>query len=316
MAIQISPLWVIGLSREGKSDGFIEAVDKQFDAFTQSHFNFSVPASGSEKWWGINSLILNQDLSGLMDRGIPAALQQTYTFDANATYRQNTISVVVYAQFLPEKEEMAAIKKMFTQLRGSINPAFTSYLYFVIDVLSENWAKDTYNELLELQSADACIILDECNLDPGNLKGYLNLYANKPEAEQNVLNRAAQLILNLGIGHEELFRMVHNEKKIFASGVFSLFFEKNILRNRITTEFLTLPLLSNFLFAANNENWHLPDYETDSLKAFKLEAGADTLYQKLVYVFDNKSKDVSGFFRHMVSPWYLFSFRMLSMIIL
>ena len=312
MAIQISPLWVIGLSREGKPDGFIEAVDKQFNAFTQLHFGYTVPASGSEKWWGINSHALNQDISGLLDSGIPLVLKPAYTFDANATYRQNTISMVVYARFLPDKEEMAVIEKMFKQLRGAVSTAFTSYLYFVTDALSEKWSKDSYNHLLDLQSADACIILDECNLDQGNLNGYLNLYANKQEAEQNILNRAAQIILNLGIGHDELFKLVQNGKKVFASGIFSLFFEKDVLKDRITSDYLTSPVLSNFFYSTNQENWHSPDYETETLKAFKKETDALTLYQKLIYVFDNKSKDVKGFFRHIVSPWSLFTFRLLA----
>jgi hypothetical protein len=312
MAIQISPLWVIGLSREGKPDDFIEAVDKQFNAFTQSHFGFTVPASGSEKWWGINSLALDQDISGLLDSGIPVELKPAYTFDANATYRRNTLSVVVYARFLPDKEEMAAIEKIFKQLRGAVSTAFTSYLYFVTDVLSENWSKDSHEHLLDLQSADACIILDECNLDQGNLNGYLNLYANKQDAEQNVLNRAAQIILNLGIGHDELFRLVQNGKKVFASGTFSLFFEKDVLKDQITSDYLTSPVLSNFFYSTNQENWHAPDYETETLKTFKKETDALTLYQKLIYVFDNKSKDVKGFFRHIVSPWSLFTFRLLA----
>jgi len=312
MAIQISPLWVIGLSRKGESDGFIEAINKQFDAFTHSHFDFSVPIRGADKWWGINQVNPHTDLSLLITRGIPDVLLEVYTFDANAAYRQNAISVIIYADFLPVNEEADAIENMFKRLRESINTAFNSYFYFITDVLSESWLAESYKLLLRFESADACIILDECNIDTVNRNGYLNLRGNKSDAVQNINSRAAQIILNLGIGHDKLYSVVQNGKKIFASGVFSLFFEKDVLRDRITTDYLTLPILSSFFFSSNHENWHLPDYETDSLKVFKLDSGADKLYQKLVYVFDNKSKDVSGFFRHMVSPWTLFSFRLLS----
>lgn len=311
MAVNVSPVWIIRVVRENESESYSGAIDQQFTAFTYSHLGFAIPPRGPSKWWGITECRISEDpYQFISNAGIPLALEEAFPFNATADFRQNTLSVVVYSNSIPD--DASDLNSFLQQIRGKISAQLTCYIYLIADVKSEDLSEKIYASLATIRNADASIIMDECNLDQNNPEGYLDIFKDSISAEKNKLNRAAQLILNLAVGHDKLYSLVQGNKKVFASGIFSLFFEKNVLKSRLASTHLTIPVLNNFFFASNREGWHDPHEETQSLDAFKKGVHANYLYQKLTFVFDSKFKDVSGFFNHVVSPWSLFSLRFLS----